>query len=103
MPVLHLGLEVVLRRAGNVVALEVRVVRKTVAGKGVSQTQAGLILLFTPEEDTTLDVVLQTGLEPIVPSARSVAVGRYRERRTGEGLDVDVEDLILQLDIVRRH
>ena len=70
MPVLHLGLEVMLRRAGNVVALEVGVVQKTVAGKRVSQTHAGLILLFTPEEDAALNVVFQTGLQPVIECAK---------------------------------
>src|SRR6185503_14863770 len=103
MPVLHLGLEVMLRRAGNVVALEVGVVQKTIAGESVPQAQAGLIPLFTPEEDAAPNVVFQTRLQSIVPGARSVAVSRDGERRTGEGLDVDVEDLVLQLDIIRRH
>ena len=84
--------EMMARRAGDLVAVEERVADEAVAREGVRHPgHADRQVQFDP------------GLETVVTGARRVPVGRHGERRARERLHVDVQDLVVQLHVVRRH
>src|SRR4051812_25382614 len=102
MGVFELEIQNLTRRAGNFVSLVARILDVCVACECVSGANRQMIGDIAARKKRSRQLVAQSRFNAAVPRPRRVPVRGHCKGRAGKGLHIDVEDLVLELDIIRR-
>src|SRR6185503_1759549 len=88
---------------GNVLPLVVGIFDVGIARKCVRGAERQMIRNIAAHENSAGKLISKAGFQTRMSCLRRIAIRRYREWRTREWLDVDVQNFVLQLDVVRRY